>query len=102
MREKRIGGIHAMCLSIGPWRDPALTIRGRSGVVSNETANTTDREQCRCDERLAHRSGRLLTSGLSEQFNKSHALPLFSEIDDAYVIKVQPFVELGNLLVPHE
>ena len=43
--EKAIGRIHAMCLSIRPLRNPAFTIEGRSGLVSNESADTTDGQQ---------------------------------------------------------
>ena len=74
--EGGIVWIRAMCLSIRPRRDPALTIRGRYGLDSNESADTTDGEQRRYDERLSHRSGRRLTSGLSKQFYKSQAPPL--------------------------
>ena len=78
------------------------------------------REQCRCNERLAHRSGRCLRSSLSEQSYKSHAPPLscsiypsdreqqrgdvlslVSNVYDEYT-NAQPCEELGNLLVPHE
>ncbi len=73
VREREIGRIHAMCRSIRPRRDPALTIRGRSGLVSNESADTTNGEQHRCDERLSHQSGRGLPSCRSGQIPKSHA-----------------------------
>ena len=118
--EKEIGRIRAMCLSIRPRRDPALTIRGRYGLDSHESADTTDGEQRRYDERLSHRSGRRLTSGLSKQFYKSHTPPfscsiylpdteqqrgdvlsLVRNVYDEYT-NAQPFEELGNLLVPRE
>jgi len=70
-----IGQLHAMGLSIRPRRDPVLTIRGRYGLVSNLSADTTDREQCRCDDRLSHESGRRLISGLSDQSSSSHTAP---------------------------
>ena len=120
VREGGIVQIRAMCLSIRPRRDPALTIRGRYGLVSNEIADTTDGEQRRCDERLSHRSGRRLTSCLSKQFYKSHTPPfscsiyppdreqqrgdvlsLVSNLYDEYT-NPRPFEELGNLLVPRE
>jgi hypothetical protein len=66
----------AMYLLIRPRRDPALTIRERSGLVSNEAADTTHREQRRCDEGFSHRIGRRLTSCLSEQILKNHTSPL--------------------------
>ena len=47
MSEKAIGQIYAMCISIRPLRDPALTIRRRFDLVSNESADTTDREHRR-------------------------------------------------------
>lgn len=75
--EREVARIHAMCLSIRPLRDPALTIRGRFGPVSNESADTTHGEQCRCDERLSYRSGRRLTSSLSDRRYKRHT-PLLS------------------------
>jgi hypothetical protein len=73
--ERAIGRIHAICLSIRPLRDPVLTIRGRSSLVSNVSADTTDGEQRRCDERLFHRNGWRLTSCLSELFFTSHTRP---------------------------
>ena len=68
---KAIGRIYAMCLSIRSLRDPARTIRGSSDLVSNESAETTDREQ----RRLCYRSGRRLMSYLREQGFNSHTLP---------------------------
>jgi hypothetical protein len=41
---KTIGRIDAMCLSIGSLRDPACTIKRRADLISNEFAETTDRE----------------------------------------------------------
>ena len=64
VREREIGRIRAMCLSIRPLRDPALTSRGRTGLVSNESADTTDGEQRRCDQQLSHRSRRRLVRAL--------------------------------------
>ena len=52
MREGDIGWVHAMCLAVDHLRDPADIIWGRSGLVPNESAVTTDREQGRCDEPL--------------------------------------------------
>jgi hypothetical protein len=40
--EREIGRIYAMCRSIRPRHDPVLKIRGGSGLVSNESAGTTD------------------------------------------------------------
>jgi hypothetical protein len=69
--EKAIGQIYAMCISIRPLRDPALTIRRRFDLVSNESTHTTDREQ----RGLSPRSGRRPMSYLSEKGFISHALP---------------------------
>ena len=106
--------------SIRPRRDPALTIKEVSGLVSNESADTTDEEHFRSDDRLSHRSGRRLTSGLSDQCSRSHMLPLSLSIylrdkkqqrDDVLSLmrsmyckykSAQPFGELGNLPVPLE
>src|SRR5688572_7940701 len=44
---KTTSRIDAMCLSIGSLRNPARTIRRSSDLVSNEFAETTDREQRR-------------------------------------------------------
>lgn len=63
--ERAIGGIHAICPSIRPLRDPAFTISGRSGLVSKEPADTTDREQGLRNEPLSHRTGRGLANCLS-------------------------------------
>ena len=76
VREREIGRIHAIGRSIRPWRDPTLTIKRRSDLVSNEFADTTDGEHFRCDERLSHQSGRRLTSCLSNQCFKRHTPPL--------------------------
>ena len=77
VREREVVRIQAMCLSIRPLRDPALTIRGRFSPVSNKSADTTDGEQCRCDERFSYRIGRRLTSSLSDRCYKRHT-PLLS------------------------
>jgi hypothetical protein len=45
--EREIGRIYAMCLSIRPLRDPVRTITGYSGLLSNESTDTTDGEQRR-------------------------------------------------------
>ncbi len=60
---KAIRRIDAMCRLIRPLRDPALAIKGRSDLVSNEPAETTDREQWR----FFPQSGRGFMSDLSEQ-----------------------------------
>lgn len=75
VRKTGIGHLHAMGLSIRPRRDPALTIRGRSGLVPNLTAETTDMEQGRSDDRFSHGSVRRLTSGLSDLSFTSHTAP---------------------------
>jgi hypothetical protein len=41
---KAIGWIDAMGLSIGSLRDPACTIKTTADLISNESAETTDRE----------------------------------------------------------
>ena len=43
--EKAIGRMYAMYFSICPLRNPALLIKGRSGLVSKESADATDVEQ---------------------------------------------------------
>lgn len=73
--EKELGRIYAMGLSIPLLRNPVLTIRGRSGLLSNVSAHTTDVEQRRCGECLSQGSGRRLTSGLSDPFSKRHTPP---------------------------
>ena len=40
--EQAICRIHAMGFSIRPWCDPAFMIKGRSDLVSNQSAETTD------------------------------------------------------------
>jgi hypothetical protein len=69
--EGAIGRIYAMCLSIRPLRDPVLTIRGRSGLVSNESADTAGGEQ----HRLSPRCGLGFMNYLSEQGFDSHMRP---------------------------
>src|SRR5512141_2038588 len=80
MREREIGRIQAMCRLIRSRPDPALTIGEGAGLVSNESADTTNGEHFRCDEHLPHWSGCRLTSCLSGQSFKSHTPPssLFS------------------------
>ena len=75
VREREIGRIDAIDIATRPLRDPVLTIRGRSGLVSNLCAETTDSERHRSDARLSQRSGRHLTSGLSDQSFMSHTAP---------------------------
>ena len=75
--ERESGRIHAIYPSIRTQRDPALTIRGRSGLASGQSADTTDGEHRRCDECFPHQSGLRPTSCLSAQFLKSH-MPLLS------------------------
>lgn len=76
MSERQIGRIRAMCLSICPLGDPMHTIRGRSGLVSNESAHATNREQYRCDERPSCQSGRRLTSCVNCRICARHVIPL--------------------------
>ena len=76
VRKRELGRIHTIGRAIRPLRDPALTIRGRSGLVSNTLTDTTDGEQGRGAVRFPHQSGRRLTSGLSTQCFKSHTPPL--------------------------
>jgi hypothetical protein len=96
--EREIGRIHAMCRSIRPRRDPALTIRGRFGLVSNESADTTSGEHCRCHERLSHRSGRRLTSFRSEQSFNSHTPPFSFCIYPPN----KPFPRIEQVLMGHK
>ena len=44
VRLKTTGRIDAMGLSIGSLRDPACTIKRKADLISNESAETTDRE----------------------------------------------------------
>ena len=71
MSKKAIGRMHTMYLSIRPLRNPALLIKGRSGLISKESADTTDVEQ----RRLAPRSGRRL---MSQYLNAHVRQDLFS------------------------
>jgi len=64
-----------MGLAIRPLRHPALMMRTISRLVSNESADATDGKQRLCDERLSHRSGMRLTSGLCAGFFKRQTLP---------------------------
>ena len=77
MSENTIGRIHTMSFEIRPPGNPAFMNERTSGLVSNESAETTDRE---------HRSlclGRAwrLVSYLSEHGFKSHAPPLSFQVD---------------------
>jgi hypothetical protein len=72
MSENTIGWIHAMGFEIRPPGDPTLMIERNVCLVSNESAETTDRE---------HRSLSLgrewrLVSYLRKHGFKSHASPL--------------------------
>jgi hypothetical protein len=110
--EKAIGRMHAMYFSICPLRNPALLIKGRSGLVSKESADTTDGEQCR----LAPRSRRRLMRYVSEHGFNSHSSPpsSFSSMRDQErqqgamrIIIIehtspQPLLALGNPPVPLE
>ena len=75
MSENTIGWIHAMGFEIRPPGDPTLMIERNVCLVSNESAETTDRE---------HRSLSLghewrLVSYLRKHGFKSYASPLLSE-----------------------
>jgi hypothetical protein len=74
MSEKAIGRIHAVCLSIRPLRDPALTIKGSTSLVSKESADTADGEH----RRLSPGSGRRLMNNLNEQSFHCHTLLFLS------------------------
>lgn len=53
MSETAIGRIDATGLSVRPQRHPALAIGGRSGLVSNEKADTTHGHHCSLTLRCA-------------------------------------------------
>jgi hypothetical protein len=77
MSENAIGRIHAIGFEIRPSGDPALMIERNHGLISNESAETTDRE---------HRSLSLgrewrLVSYMSEHGFKSHAPPLSFKVE---------------------
>jgi hypothetical protein len=71
MSENTIGRHCPMCFSIRSPCNPTLMIKGMSGLVSNESAHTTDGEQ----RRLSFRSGRGLMNYLSEHGFTSHSSP---------------------------
>jgi hypothetical protein len=75
MRERELGRIHTVDLAIQPLRNPGLTTRGKSRIVSNECADTTDGEQRRYDERLSCRSGKRLTGCWHKGVFKRHEIP---------------------------
>jgi hypothetical protein len=72
VRERKLVRIHAMGLAIRLRRDPELTSRGQSSIVSNEFAATTDGEQRRRDKRFPPSSGRRLANGLYSGFPIGH------------------------------
>ena len=72
MSENTIGRIHAMGFEIRPPGDPTLMIERNVCLVSNESAETTDREHRSLSLGRAWR----LVSYLSEYGFKSHASPL--------------------------
>ena len=72
MRERELVRIHVMGLAIRLLRDPELTSRGQSSIVSNEFAETTDGEQRGGNECLSPRSGRRVTSGPCDGFFNRH------------------------------
>ena len=69
--EKAIGWIHAMCYLKRPLRNPARLIKGRSGLIENEPADTTHVKH----GRLGPRSGGRFMSFLSEYCFSSHPQP---------------------------
>jgi len=77
MGENTIGRIHPMSFEIRPPGNPVLMNKRTSGLVSNESAETTDREH----RILSLGRGWLLVSYLSEHGFKSHAPPLSFKID---------------------
>ena len=98
VRESEISRIHPIGRSIRPRRDPALRMKGGSGLDSNESADTTDGEHLRCDERLPHRSGRRLTSCRSTQCFKRHT-PLLSF---SMYSPGKPFPRIEQVLMGHK
>lgn len=117
---KEIGRVHAMGFAICPLGNPVDVINGRSCLISNESADTTDGEQRRSDEWFVHRSRRGLTKGPGEQFFKKHMPPYCSFTHPKWTAsslpdsatgqnaklyrdtyeRMQPFMELGLLPVP--
>ena len=71
MSENAIGRHRAVCFSVRPPCNPPLMIKGMCGLVSNESAHTTDGEQ----RRLSSRNGRRLMNYLSEHGFTSHSSP---------------------------
>lgn len=71
MSENAIGRHRPMCFSVRPPCNPTLVIKGMCGLVSNESARTTDGEQ----RRHSSRSGRRRMNNLSEHGFTSHSLP---------------------------
>ena len=94
--------------------EQALETRGCPRLVLKESRGTTIGEQRRRDARFSHWSGRRLTSGLCEQlFNRYTPHTSFTRQrmqhrgDRAKVLimllnNVQPWLQLGNPLVPLE
>ena len=60
--EKAVGWIYAMCHLKRPLRNPARLIKGRSGLIKNEPADTTNVKRCR----LAPQSGQRFMSYLRD------------------------------------
>lgn len=72
MSENAIGRHRTMCFSVRPPCNPTLMIKGMCGLVSNESAHTTDGEQ----RRLSSRSGRRRMNYFSEHgFTSYSPLP---------------------------
>ena len=67
--EKAIVRMYAMCLLKRSLRNPALLIKGRSGLILKESAHATDVGY----RRLALRSGRRFMNNLSEHGFSSHS-----------------------------
>lgn len=109
MRVHAIGRHRTMCFSVRPRCHPTLMIGGMFGLLSNESAHTTDGEH----QRLSARSGRRLMSYLSEHGFTGHSLspsiilhqadPRTATSQDAnphahHSASVQPPMVLGNPL----
>lgn len=77
MREHERGWIHAISLVIRAARQPIIMTRGRAIIVSNESADATNREQCGCDERPSLQNRRCLMTCLSKHVFRRHR-PLLS------------------------
>ena len=113
MSENAIGRHRPMCYSVHPPCNPMLMIKGVCGLVSNESAHTTDGEQRRHSSRCRRRR----MNYLSERGFTSHSPPPSIILHQArpkqshgempiLIIKhpapAQPFMILGNPLASRE